>query len=260
MLTYPNINPVFLKIGALELRWYGLMYILGIVLGFLFLRKKLQKNLALTQDQILNLLIYIISGIILGGRLGYVLIYNLSFYLQQPKEILAIWHGGMSFHGAGLGCILALFIFALNNKSNFYLLLDFLALGAPIGLMLGRVANFINGELYGRVTTLPWGMVFPAGGALPRHPSQLYEAFFEGALLFLIMFLFFKKANLKTGQLFACFLMFYGFFRFGIEFFRAPDAQIGLFFNFFSMGQILSLIMLTAGLVCFFIFKKKQEF
>jgi phosphatidylglycerol---prolipoprotein diacylglyceryl transferase len=252
MLPYPNIDPVFLKIGPLEFRWYGLMYVLGLTLGFWYLKNKLKTSLKLNNDLIWNLMSYITIGVILGGRLGYVLFYNLPYYWQHPLTIFAVWEGGMSFHGGGLGCVLAILIFSLVYKTNFYLVLDFLALGSTIGIGLGRLANFINGELYGRVTNLPWGMIFPNGGEHIRHPSQLYEAFFEGLVLFLILNFLLKKQILKPGQLFAWFLINYGIFRFFIEFLREPDSQIGLFFNFLSMGQLLSGLMIAGGGLFFF--------
>ena len=197
MLPFPNIDPVLISIGPLQIRWYGLMYILGFLSSYLLVQLQLarQKSPLLSKEQVLDLYFYLILGLILGARFGYCLFYNLKVYLQHPLEILAVWHGGMSFHGGLLGVLAASWIYCRKNKISLLNLGDLLIVTAPIGLGLGRLANFINGELYGRITTVPWGMVFPQGGPLPRHPSQLYEAVLEGGVLFTILWV---KKNHKA--------------------------------------------------------------
>ena len=238
-----------MEIGPLQLRWYGLAYVLGVVLGVTVLRKEFKSRLQFNSDQLLGFMTYVMVGILLGGRLGYVLFYDLVYYMQFPARVLALWQGGMSFHGGAIGAAIAVGLFAKFQKKPIWPLLDLLSVGATIGLGLGRLANFINGELFGRVSDAPWAMVFPGGGPLPRHPSQLYEAFFEGLILFLVLFLLMKKAKLKDGQLFAAFLFFYGIIRFSLEFFREPDTQLGFFFSWLTMGQLLSGVMGVAGIV-----------
>ncbi|MBA4394375.1 MAG: prolipoprotein diacylglyceryl transferase, partial [Desulfobacca sp.] len=215
-----------------------------------------QKPPLLSTDQVLDLYFYLILGLILGARLGYCLFYNFKEYLQSPLEILAIWHGGMSFHGGLLGVLAGSWYFCKKNKIPLLRLGDLLIVTAPIGLGLGRLANFINGELYGRVTTIPWGMVFPHGGPWPRHPSQLYEALLEGLVLFLLLW-FKRESIIKAGTLVAHFLIFYGAFRILIEFFREPDAQVGYLFGYLTMGQILSFLMILAALII--LFSQKSE-
>ena len=190
MIEFPNIDPILFKLGPLQIRWYGLAYIVGILGGFKFFKTMFLKKAMLDNDQFLNCISYIVIGIILGGRIGYVLIYDLTYFLQSPLSIFMVWNGGMSFHGGALGSLIAIYIFSRYYKKNFFILMDIIATGSTIGIFFGRIANFINGELYGRVTSVPWGMVFPNGGLLARHPSQLYEAFFEGILLFVILYIF----------------------------------------------------------------------
>jgi len=257
MIPYPHIDPVFFRLGPIQLRWYGLAYILGLLGAVWLFKKDLKKRASLSGDQVINLISFIMVGVLIGGRLGYILVYDLSFYIQNPSELLAFWHGGMAYHGAALGSVVALVAFSLIYHVNLWVLLDFLGIGSTIGLCLGRMANFINGELYGRLTDVPWAMVFPNGGPLARHPSQLYEAFFEGIVLFIILFILLKKMSLKNGQLFSIYLCLYGLFRYSLEFFREPDPQIGLLWNVISMGQLLSLIMVAAGLVLFVCLRKK---
>lgn len=247
MVAYPDINPILLQIGAFSIKWYGLMYIIGIISGYLLVKKDLIEKLHFNTDQILNNATYIMLGIIVGGRIGYILIYDLAFYLKNPLEWVAVWHGGMSYHGGAIGCVIALWIYSKRNQKKLWALLDLLGFASTIGIGLGRIGNFINGELFGRVTTVPWGMVFPRGGVLPRHPSQLYEAFCEGFLLFLILFFTKKKIPLKEGQLFGVYIASYGILRFGLEFFREPDAQIGLLWHYFSMGQVWCFVMIVIG-------------
>ncbi|NQY74953.1 MAG: prolipoprotein diacylglyceryl transferase [Candidatus Margulisbacteria bacterium] len=256
MIHYPQIDPVFFSIGPFHFRWYGLMYILGILLGFLLIRKDLRNKLSLNGDQIMTLATYIILGIILGGRLGYILFYELPYFLQHPVSIFKIWQGGMSFHGGAIGAVVSLYAYHTFYKKDFIVLLDLLGYASPIGLGLGRIGNFINGELLGRISKAPWAMIFPEGGPYLRHPSQLYEAFFEGFILFLLLFLCRKHIPLKNGQLFSLFLMGYGIFRFMIEFFREPDLQIGFIFHYFTLGQILCVLMILFGILSYKRFAK----
>ena len=246
-MIFPNIDPVFLRLGPLEFRWYGLMYICGFVAAyFIILAGVKRKGLPLVKDQVADLIFTVAVGVILGGRLGYILFYNLPYYLSHPMKLLAVWEGGMSFHGGLIGAILAALYFIRKHKLRFYPLADIGFLAGPVGLGFGRVGNFINAELYGRVTDLPWGVVFPGGGALPRHPSQLYEAFLEGPLMFLILFTLSRKVKAE-GVVFWSFISLYGLFRFLVEFVREPDAQIGYLFGMLSMGQMLSLPMFLVG-------------
>ena len=246
-MRFPHIDPVFLRIGPLQFRWYGLMYILGFIATYFILRtESSRKRLPLSKDDIADLVFYGAMGVVLGGRLGYILFYNLDFYLANPLRVFAVWEGGMSFHGGFLGVILAFVLFSRRKKVPFWALIDMAAQCAPVGLGLGRLGNFINGELYGRPTDVPWGMVFPGGGDVPRHPSQLYEAFLEGLVLFLIV-RFVGRRSPQTGVAAWTFVAGYGLFRFIVEFFRQPDAQLGLYFGLFSMGQFLSFPMLLLG-------------
>jgi phosphatidylglycerol:prolipoprotein diacylglycerol transferase len=246
-MTFPNLDPVFLRLGPLEFRWYGLMYICGFVSAyFIILSGVRRKGLPLNKDQVADLIFSAALGVILGGRLGYILFYNLSYYLSHPAKLFAVWEGGMSFHGGLTGAIVAGLFYIRKHKLSFYQLADISFLAGPVGLGLGRIGNFINGELYGRATTLPWGMVFPGGGSQPRHPSQLYEAFLEGPLMFLILFLVSRKVQ-REGVVFWSFIGLYGLFRFLVEFAREPDAQLGFLAGGLSMGQLLSLPMFLGG-------------
>lgn len=250
-LSYPLINPVLWKIGPLELRWYGFMYLLGFVAGYFVIRAELKrKGGPIPVEAADDLLFFLILGLLIGGRLGYALFYNFDVYRAAPWEVLAIWHGGMSFHGGLAGMIISGWIFARRRGAPFMELADIGALASPIGLMLGRIGNFINGELFGRVTTLPWGMVFPEGGPLPRHPSQLYEAFLEGPVLFALLWWLRRRVS-RSGQVLASFLVGYGVMRFGVEFLREPDTQIGYLMGWLTMGQILCLLMIAAGIGLF---------
>lgn len=247
-MTYPHIDPVFLRLGPLEFRWYGLMYICGFVAAyFLILAGVKRKGLPLSKEDVADLIFTVALGVILGGRCGYILFYNLSYYLAHPLKVFAVWEGGMSFHGGMTGAIIAAFLFLRKHKLRFYPLADIGFAAAPVGLFFGRIGNFINGELYGRVTDLPWGMIFPNGGPLPRHPSQLYEAFLEGPAMFLILFILSRKVN-RDGVVFWSFIGLYGLFRFLVEFVREPDSQLGFVIGGFSMGQLLSLPMFLVGL------------
>ena len=246
-MTYPNIDPVFLRLGPLEFRWYGLMYICGFLAAYyIILAGVKRKGLPLLKEDVADLIFTVAVGVILGGRLGYILFYNLSYYLSHPMKFFAVWEGGMSFHGGLTGAVLATLYFIRKHKVRFYPLADIGFLAAPVGLGLGRIGNFINGELYGRVTDVPWGVVFPGGGNLPRHPSQLYEAFLEGPVMVLLLFVVSRKVK-KEGVVVWSFIALYGLFRFLVEYFREPDEQIGYLFGVLSMGQMLSLPMFLLG-------------
>ncbi len=247
MLHYPTINPTVLSIGPLSIQWYGLMYIIGIISGTQLCKPYLKK-MGFTVDQIYDLISIIVAGMLVGGRLGYVLFYNASFYLSNPLKIFAVWEGGMSYHGGAIGCALAIVFIARKYKKPLLSLLDLMGIGSTFGIFFGRIGNFINGELYGRTTDAWSGMIFPGGGPLPRHPSQLYESFFEGFVLFWILYLFLRKDLLKPGYLFCLYVGLYGLFRFMLEFFREPDGHIGFIIGSFSMGQILSTIMICFAL------------
>ena len=252
-----NFDPIAFQIFSLEIRWYSLAYVAGISLGWLYCKKKLIKDhhiLSLFDDFIT----YLIIGIILGGRIGYVLFYNFEYYLEKPIEALMVWNGGMSFHGGLIGVLIASKLFSDKHKTNPFIFLDLVALSAPIGIFFGRVANFINSELYGRATDIPWSVQFILIDNIKRHPSQLYEAFLEGIVLFFILSYFFKKNYLnKPGQVSGLFLVFYSLFRFFAEYFRSPDTQLGyLIFNL-TMGQLISVVFLIIGILLFLI--KKNE-
>ena len=249
MIAYPAIDPVFLKIGPLSFRWYGLMYAISFVLAvFLIPILAARKEIEVTKEAVSDLLFYVAIGVILGGRLGYILFYNPVFYFTNPTKLFAVWEGGMSFHGGLLGVIIAGLIFCRTRKYSFYTWADISMINVSIGLGLGRIGNFINGELFGRPTNLPWCMVFPQGGDICRHPSQLYQAALEGGAISLILWVLFKK-DLPRGTLFWSLILFYGLFRFLVEFVREPDAHIGFLFQTFSMGQLLSLPMFVVGTV-----------
>jgi phosphatidylglycerol:prolipoprotein diacylglycerol transferase len=253
MIPYPNLSPEIVRIGPFSIRWYGMMYLLGFLSSYLLVRHQVkEKRLPISKETIDALYTYIILGLLIGARLGYVIFYNLPVYLKDPLEVFAIWHGGMSFHGGLIGCILSGFIFSRRYRLDFWLLSDLLVVTAPIGLGLGRLGNFINGELYGRVTDVPWAMVFPDGGPLPRHPSQLYEFLLEGVTLFVLLW-FLKDRLSKRGYLSAIFLLLYGLFRIIVEFFREPDPQIGYLYGFITMGQVLSSVMIIIGLLLLYI-------
>lgn len=246
-MTFPNIDPVFLRLGPLEFRWYGLMYIIGFISAyFIILSGVRRKGLSLTKDDVADLIFTVAVGVILGGRFGYILFYNLAYYIANPLKLFAVWEGGMSFHGGLLGAVLASIFYIRRHKLRFYPLADIGFLAAPVGLGCGRIGNFINAELYGRVSDVPWAMVFPGGGPLPRHPSQLYEALLEGPVMFLILYAISRKVN-RDGVVVWSFIALYGLFRFLLENFREPDQQIGFLFGGLSMGQLLSLPMLLVG-------------
>ena len=243
-----NFDPVIFNIFSLEIRWYSLAYIFGIIFGWFYCKKKLitsDSNQKLFDDYIY----YLILGIIIGGRIGYVLIYNFKYYIENPIEIFMIWNGGMSFHGAVAGIILSAFYFSKKSGINAFYLLDLVALSAPIGIFLGRISNFINSELYGRETDVFWSVKFILIDELNRHPSQIYEAIFEGLILFYILNYLVSREGKKDGYASSLFLVFYSIFRFIIEFTREPDAHIGLLLFNLSLGQIISVIVLFMGLL-----------
>ncbi|HBH26095.1 MAG TPA: prolipoprotein diacylglyceryl transferase [Rhodospirillaceae bacterium] len=244
-LTFPEIDPVAVQIGPLLVRWYALAYIAGIAAGWA-LARRLAGRFGLQAGAVDDLVAWVMLGIIAGGRLGYVLFYNPLYYIEHPLEVLALWEGGMSFHGGLVGVGVALALFSRTRGVALLPLADMVACVAPIGLLFGRVANFVNGELYGRVTDVPWGVVFPDGGPLPRHPSQLYEAALEGPVL-LGLLLILQRWRPAAGVLSGAFLIGYGTARIFVEFFREPDAHIGFLVAGTSMGQWLSAPMLAAG-------------
>jgi len=247
MLPYPNISPEIIRIGPVAIRWYGMMYLLGFGASYSLVRYQIRKkNLKVGRDFVDSLYSYLILGLLLGARLGYILFYDLSTYLNSPLEVFAVWHGGMSFHGGFIGSVIAGFLFCRKSRVDFWQTADLVLATVPVGLGLGRLGNFINGELYGRVSDVPWAMVFPNGGPLPRHPSQLYEIFLEGFVLFTLLWLL-KDRGYRTGVLTSLFIIFYGMFRFIVEFFREPDVQLGFILGSFTMGQLLSSIMVLAG-------------
>lgn len=267
MIPYPHIDPTIIKIGPLALRWYGLMYLLGFLASFYLVKRQIAEEAKRgwlsdvgKQEQLLEgIMVALVIGVILGGRLGYVLFYNLPYFLKHPLEIFATWHGGMSFHGGVVGAALAGWIYCRRHKTDFFLWADRFAVTAPIGLGFGRIGNFINGELYGRPTDVPWAMIFPDGGFVPRHPSQLYEAFFEGPVLFAILWPL-RKRLWPSGFKMAIFFICYGTIRFCMEFFREPDPQLGFIaFGWLTMGQLLSIFLILLGIALFFVRKGAQQ-
>ena len=254
-----NLDPVLFDFGFFVIRWYSLAYIFGILIGWWLGKRIILKrfqNLNFDIKEFDNLITYIIISILLGGRIGYILFYNFGYYLSNPFDILKIWEGGMSFHGALIGIILGTYWFSIKKNIHTFFLLDIIAFVAPIGIFFGRIANFINGELIGKTTNVFWGIIFPNFDNKARHPSQLYEALLEGVVLFIIMNLILFRKNYKIGTCSYVFLIFYGIFRIFSEFFREPDAQIGYLFNLISMGTILSFFMILAGTI---IFLKKDD-
>ncbi len=267
MIPYLQIDPVIIKIGPLALRWYGLMYLLGFLSAFFLVKKEIReehergwiKDVQRELELLDGIVLYLIAGVILGGRLGYVLFYNLPFFIKHPQEIIATWHGGMSFHGGALGVLMAGYLFSKRYKTDFFLWADRFSITAPIGLGLGRIGNFINGELYGRATDVPWAMIFPQGGLIPRHPSQLYEAFLEGPVLFSVLWPL-RKREWNSGKRLSVFLMGYGIIRFFVEFFREPDPQLGFIaFGWLTMGQLLSVAIFILGMIIWLLRSKAQK-
>ncbi|EDN67624.1 Prolipoprotein diacylglyceryl transferase [Beggiatoa sp. PS] len=248
MLIYPQLDPVLFQLGPFKVHWYGMMYLIGFGFAWwLGLQRAKRPHAILTAAQISDLAFYGAVGVVLGGRLGYILFYDFSNYLASPLAIFKVWHGGMSFHGGLIGVLVAMWLYARKIHCRFFEVTDFLAPLVPLGLGAGRIGNFINGELWGRPTDLPWGMIFPHVDNLPRHPSQLYQAAFEGIVLFIILWLFSKRPR-PTMAVSGLFLICYGIFRFLMEFVRTPDTHLGFIaFNWMTMGQLLTLPMLIAG-------------
>ena len=247
-----NFDPVAFQIMSFEIRWYSLAYILGIVIGWILCKKIFIKNSDIN-EKFDDYIAYLIIGIILGGRIGYIIFYNFSYYLDNIFDIFKIWQGGMSFHGGLLGVIASSYIFAKKNNQNPFFYLDQVSLVAPIGIFFGRLANFINSELYGTVTNVSWAVKFTQIDNFPRHPSQLYEALLEGVVLFLILIYFKNKFSDKPGIISGLFLIFYSIFRFFVEFYRLPDEQLGYIFLNLSMGQIISIIFMLSGVLLFYL-------
>jgi phosphatidylglycerol---prolipoprotein diacylglyceryl transferase len=251
-LPFPAIDPVLIHIGPFAIRWYALAYILGLVLGWQYLRWLVRRpGWRLTPLEIDDLLLYVTLGVVLGGRLGYILFYRPEFYLSNPLDALAVWQGGMSFHGGLLGVVGASILFARRRRPAILEIGDAIACAAPLGLLLGRLANFVNGELWGRPSDVPWAMIFPGAGPEPRHPSQLYEAGLEGLLLFLVMTWLALRPRTpgSEGRLTGAFLIGYGIARSIAELFREPDAHLGFLLGGLTMGQLLSLPMVLVGIL-----------
>ncbi len=251
-IPFPPVDPVFVTIGPVVIRWYALAYLAGFIFGWrLCMRLAAQNPVGPKPSAFDDFMAWAVIGTVLGGRIGYVLFYQFDYFLKEPMEIFYVWHGGMSFHGGMMGVIFAAIIFTRMRKIPFFAFSDILAVVTPIGLGLGRIANFVNGELYGRVTDVPWGFVFPRGGDLPRHPSQLYEAGLEGFVLFVTLYVLAQIPAIRRrhGFLSGLFLLDYGIFRFFVEFFREPDEQLGFLFGPVTMGQLLSVPMMAVGTV-----------
>jgi len=253
-LTFPTIDPIALSVGPLQIRWYALAYLVGILVGWAYALWIVKKDvhdpsLRPNKNDLDDYLPFAVLGIILGGRIGYILFYQFEYYLHNPLAMLQIWAGGMSFHGGLLGVVASILLYAGVKKFNPWRLSDIVCAVAPIGICPGRFANFINGELYGRVTSVPWGMVFPGGGDEPRHPSQIYQALLEGALLFVILAFLISRTKIrsKPGIVTGAFFVGYGILRFGTEFFREPDWYLGFVIGALSMGQVLCLPMIAFG-------------
>ena len=259
-----NLNPILIDLEFIEIRWYSLAYIFGILIGWWLGKKILEfrtksQNISLDLQSFDDLVSYIIISLIIGGRMGYVVFYNFTYYLKNPIDIFKIWEGGMSFHGALLGVVLGTYFFSKNKRFQTFLFLDVIACVAPIGLFFGRIANFINSELYGTTTNVRWSVIFPTIDNLPRHPSQLYEAFLEGIVLFLILIILIYNKKTKTGYCSSFFLILYGLFRIFAENFREPDAHIGYLFDLFSLGTVLSFFMIIAGTLILLKIKNQDE-
>lgn len=255
MIVHPNFDPVAISLGPIEIHWYGLMYLLGFVCAILLGQYRANKRKDWQKDEVSDMVFYLALGVILGGRLGSVIFYNLPYYLQNPFEVFAIWDGGMSFHGGLLGVVVAMYVYARKTQKSFLNVADFVAPLVPPGLFFGRIGNFINQELWGKITDVPWAVLFHTKPDAPRHPSQLYEAALEGLLLFIILWLYSAKPRV-AGSVAGLFVLGYGVFRFMVEFVREPDAHLGSVFLGLSMGQILCLPMIVFGL--YFLLRKNK--
>ena len=260
MITYPSFNPIAFSIGPIAVHWYGIMYLLGFLMAWGIAEwRVIRYHLHWTSDEIGDLIFFSAVGVIVGGRLGYLLFYDTSQLWTNPLDIFKIWQGGMSFHGGLVGVIVAVYLFAKKFQKPFWAVSDFLIPLVPLGLAAGRLGNFINGELWGRVTDVPWAMVFPRGGPEPRHPSQLYELGLEGLVLFLLIWWYASKPR-SNGRVTAVFFMSYAVLRFFVEFFREPDSQLGFIaFDWLTMGQLLSIPMLIAGVILYLYAQKNHE-
>ena len=262
MFTH-NLSPILFDLGFFSLRWYSLAYIIGIIFGWWYGKKMIIQKFYPIDTEINkkfdDLITYIIFAIIIGGRVGYVIFYNLEFYFYNPIDIIKIWEGGMSFHGALIGIIIVTYIFSIKKNLKTFFLLDVIACVAPVGIFFGRMANFINGELVGKVSNVPWSVIFPLVDMFPRHPSQIYEAVLEGLILFIILNITIHKKKYISGTCSCLFLILYGLFRILSEIFREPDPQIGYFLGFISLGMILSFFMIFFGLIIYYYIKKRDE-
>jgi len=259
VIPYPRIDPEIFRIGPFAVRWYGMMYVLGFASSyFLVLYQLKKKAIGITKAQIDDIYFYLVLGLLVGARLGYALFYNLPFYLAHPLEVFVLWHGGMSFHGGAAGAFVLGYWAMKRRGVSFLKAADLITPTIPLGLFFGRMGNFINGELWGRPSTVPWAMIFPSGGNVARHPSQLYEAFLEGLVLFVILWVY-KDWKRRDGDVFGVFLICYAFFRICCEFFREPDVQVGYFFGMVTMGQILSIIMLVIGFLLKCVYLPRAE-
>ena len=256
-IPFPQFDPVAIRIGPVAIRWYALAYIAGLLLAVLYAKWILRREEFfrpgrpfMPPEAMDDFMLWAMLGVVLGGRLGYVLFYAPGYFLSHPQDILKVWQGGMSFHGGFLGVLMAAWLFARRRDVPFWRLMDIAAAATPIGLFLGRIANFINGELWGRATDVPWGVVFPAAGPQPRHPSQLYEAALEGIVLFIVLHVLLRKGALRRpGLLSGVFALGYGLSRFAVEFFREPDRQLGfLYGGWLTMGMLLSVPLMLIGL------------
>ncbi|CAK8162392.1 Phosphatidylglycerol--prolipoprotein diacylglyceryl transferase [Candidatus Xenohaliotis californiensis] len=262
MISFPNIDPVAVSFGAIKIRWYSLSYIIGAIFIWIWLAIIGTKEKTLDKKCYDDLMFFTLLISIACGRIGYVLLYNPVYYFRNPIEIFQIWNGGMSFHGGLIGCVIGVLLVTKAHKKSFFYVADAISCIAPVGIFFGRIANFINAELYGRVTKMPWGFVFPGSDGAVRHPSQIYESFFEGLVLLCLM-LFFryfikKKDFYRDGYAFVLFIVLYSFIRFMLEFFREPDAHIGYFFNYLTIGQLLSIIFLFASMLCIFFLNRHK--
>ncbi|MCD4817883.1 MAG: prolipoprotein diacylglyceryl transferase [Candidatus Cloacimonetes bacterium] len=260
MLPFPNFSPTIIKLGMFEIRWYALLYIISFIVGHIFLKKFYKKsNINLSKDQYENWMFQLMLGVIIGGRVGYLLFYNLKYYIYNPLKVFAVWEGGMSFHGGALGVIIFAYFFCRKHKLNFFKMADPAMSLVAVGLGLGRLGNFINAELYGRITNVKWAIIFPNSDGEPRHPSQIYEFLLEGVVLFFLCFFLYQK-KLKDGIVFWAFIASYGIFRFLIEFTREPDAHLGFVLGNFTQGQILSFTMVIVGLIGLLFSATKKNF
>lgn len=260
MLTYPNIDPIAISLGPVKVHWYGLMYVIGIGLAWWLTRRRTQRpGFPWTAEQVEDMIFYNALGLVLGGRLGYVLFYNFAKFLEDPMSLLRIWEGGMAFHGGLIGGLIGLYLGGRRHGISMIRFSDFVGPYVPLGLLAGRIGNFINAELWGKATDLPWGMVFPNAGPEPRHPSMLYEALLEGVFLFIVLQLYRRTAPPTMG-ISGLFMLLYGLCRFAVEFVRVPDEQLGyLAFDWLTMGQVLCIPMLLLGILMLVLAYRRGE-